>query len=209
MVRGKSSLLWITQEIKRLIRKRDRLYRNFKTTGDQTKRSQFLCLRKLIKCKTKLAYITYLEGLLGLDSETSTACDSKKLFSFLKNSRQDQVGSPPLKQGSKLITEPVQKGNVQNNQFQSVFTPKEPLTLSRLCTMKVQDMVDKGLLDPESVPAGSFNHTTAMNEFNISVGGILKLLKKLTPGKVACPDKLKPLLLRELAIVILNFVRRF
>ena len=29
MVRGKSSLPWITQEIKRLIRKRDRLYRNF------------------------------------------------------------------------------------------------------------------------------------------------------------------------------------
>ena len=144
MVRGKSSFPWITQEIKRLIRKRDHFYRKFKTTGDQTKRSKFLCLRKIIKCKTKLGYTTYLEGLLGLDSETSTACDSKKLFSFLKNSRQDQVGSPPLKQGSKLTTEPVQKANVQNNQFQSVFPPKEPLTLSRLCTMKAQDLVDEG-----------------------------------------------------------------
>ena len=152
-----------------------------------------MCLRKIIKCKTKLAYTTYLEGL-GLDSETSTACDSKKLFSFLKNTRQDQV-----KQGSKLITEPVQKANVQNNQFQSVFTPKEPLTLSRLCTMKVQDLVDEGLLNPESVPAGSLNPTPPMDEFNISVGGILKLLKKLNPGKAADPDKLKPLLLGELA----------
>ena len=144
MVRGKSSFPWITQEIKRLIRKRDHFYRKFKTTGDQTKRSKFLCLRKIIKCKTKLGYTTYLEGLLRLDSETSTACDSKKLFSFLKNSRQDQVGSPPLKQGSKRTTEPVQKANVQNNQFQSVFPPKEPLTLSRLCTMKAQDLVDEG-----------------------------------------------------------------
>ena len=32
MVLGKSFLPWITQEIKRLIRKRDHLYRNFKTT---------------------------------------------------------------------------------------------------------------------------------------------------------------------------------
>ena len=77
----------------------------------------------------------------------------------------------PLKQGSKLITEPVQKANVQNNQFQSVFTPKEPLTLSRLCTMKVQGMVDEGLLHPESVTAGSLNPTPPMDEFNISVGG--------------------------------------
>ena len=73
------------------------------------------------------------------------------------------------------------------------------LTLSRLCTMKVQDMVDEGLLNPESVPAGSLNPTPPMDEFNISTGGILKLLKKLNPGKAAGPDKLKPLLLRELA----------
>ena len=146
-----------------------------------------------------MAYTTYLEGLFGLDSETSTACDSKKLFYFLKNSRQDQVGSPPLKQGSKLITEPVQKANVQNNQFQSVLTPKEPLTLSRLCTMRVQDMVDEGLLNSESVPAESLNPTPPMDESNISVGGILKFLKKLNPGKTVGSDKLKPLLLRELA----------
>ena len=38
-----------------------------------------------------------------------------------------------------------------------------------------------------------------MDEFNISVGGILKLLKKLNSGKAAGPDKLKPLLLRGLA----------
>ena len=65
--------------------------------------------------------------------------------------------------------------------------------------MKVQDMIDEGLLNPESVPAGSLNPTPPMDEFNISVGAILKLLKKLYPGKAAGPDKLKLLLLRELA----------
>ena len=67
-------------------------------------------------------------------------------------------------------------------------------------------MVDEGLLNPESVPAGSLNPTPPMDEFNISGGrgggrgrGGEGIKKKLNTGKAAGPDKLKPLLLRELA----------
>ena len=59
-------------------------------------------------------------------------------------------------------------------------------------------MVDDGLLCPDSVPDGILSPTPPMEEFAISVEGILKLLKKLKPGKAAGPDKLKPLLLQEL-----------
>ena len=114
-----------------------------------------------------LSYETYLEGLLGLD-DNNPVCDRKKLFSFLKK----QVGSPTLKQGSKLITEPCQNANVQNQQFQSVFTTKSPLSLSRLSTIKVQDMVDDGLFCPDSVPAGILSPIPPMEEFAISVEGI-------------------------------------
>ena len=64
--------------------------------------------------------------------------------------------------------------------------------------MKVQDMVDGGLLSPDSIPAGILSPTPLMKEFVISVEGILKLLKNLKPGKAAGPGKLKPLLLQEL-----------
>ena len=37
-----------------------------------------------------------------------------------------------------------------------------------------------------------------MEEFGRSTAGILKLLENLKPGKAAGPDRLKPLLLREL-----------
>ena len=86
----KKSLPWITQEIERKIRKRDHLYRQFKKTVDQVFRNKFLELRKSIKSKIKLSYETYmyLEGLLGLNDENS-ACDNKKLFSFLKSPKQD------------------------------------------------------------------------------------------------------------------------
>ena len=47
----KGSLPWITQEIKRLIRKRDRLYTACKASGDSGKSKNFLALRQLIKRK--------------------------------------------------------------------------------------------------------------------------------------------------------------
>ena len=133
---GKKSLPWITQEIRRQIRKRDHFYKQFKKTGDQVFRNKFLALRKIIKSKIKLSHETYLEGLLGLHDENS-ACDSKKLFSFLKSSKQDQLGTPALNHKDRLVTETAEKADLHNLQFQSVFTTKAPLSLSRLCKMKL------------------------------------------------------------------------
>lgn len=131
------------------------MYRKFKRTGDQTFRIKFLSLRKSIKHKIKLSYNNYLEGLLGLN-DTNSACDNKKLFSFLKSCKQDQLGSPPLQHGSRLVTDTTEKADVQNQQFHSVFTTKEPPSLSRLCTMKLQDMSDSGTFSPHSVPSKTF-----------------------------------------------------
>ena len=41
LIRGKASLPWITQEIKRLIRKRDKLYVSYKMSGDLDKKKKF------------------------------------------------------------------------------------------------------------------------------------------------------------------------
>ena len=143
----------------------------------------------------------YLEGLLGLNEEASQ-CNSKKLFSFLKNSRQDQCGFPPLTHNDNLISDTTQKADLHNKQFQSVFTNKEPLSLSRLCMMKLQDLADEGKIELDSLPADTLSPNPAMEEFSVSVEGVLKLLSNLKPGKAAGPDKIKPLLLRELRLEI-------
>ena len=96
------------------------------------------------------------------------------------------------------MTETSEKADIHNQQFQSVFTTKEPLSLSRLCTTKLQDMADSGTMRHEAVPAGVLNSTPVMEEFGISVNGILKLLQYLKPNKAAGPDRLKPILLKEL-----------
>ena len=147
---------WITQEIRLQIRKRNHFYKQFKKTGDQVFRNKFLALRKIIKSKIKLSHETYLEGLLGLHDENS-ACDSKKLFSFLKSSKQDELGTPALNHRDRLVTETAEKADLHNLQFQSVFTTKAPLSLSRLCKMKLQDTADCGGIPSEALPQGCRN----------------------------------------------------
>ena len=196
-IQSKSSLPWITQSIRRLIRRRDDLYRKLKKTGDLTFRNKFLSLRKSIKHKIKSSYNCYLEGLLGLNDENSV-CDNKKLFSFLKSSKQDQTVSPPLQKGKRLVTDTTEKANTHNQQFQSVFTTKAPLSLSRLCKMQIQDMTDNGTMCHDAVPAEVLSSSPKMEELSISINGILKLLQNLKPFKAAGPDRLKPLLLKEL-----------
>ena len=197
LIRGKSSLPWITQEIKRLIRKRDGLYSKLKKTGKADLHTQFQTLRQKIKRKIKDSYQAYLENLLGLNDDENK-CDNKKLFSFLKNSRRDQQGIPPLKHENKLHSDTKIKANLFNQQFNSVFTPKEPLSLSRLAKMRVQDLKTAGGLPSDTIPDLQQDTTTKMPEIEISKNGLLKLLKNLKPGKAAGPDRLKPLLLREL-----------
>ena len=116
----------------------------------------------------------------------------------MKNSRRDQEGIPPLKENDTLLTETHAKANLCNRQFQSVFTCKSPLSLSRLAHMKVQVLVNDGSLPLGSVPDTNFSSVPVMPDLDISLNGILKLLKNLKPRKAAGPDQLKPLLLKEL-----------
>ena len=66
----KKHLPWITQSIRREIRKRDRWYQKFKRSKDPKHRRSFLNSKHGVKQKIKLAYDKYLEDILGLNDET-------------------------------------------------------------------------------------------------------------------------------------------
>ena len=57
-------------------------------------------------------------------------------------------------------------------------------------------------IQPDSLPAETLSPNPAMEEFSVSVEGVPKLLSNFKPGKAAGPDKIKPLLLRELRVEI-------
>ena len=204
VIKGKPSLPWISREIKQQITKRNRFYKAYRKTGNSQLREKYVSLRHAIKKSIKDRHEAYLEGLLGMDRQENQATgqtDSKKLFQYLKNSRTDQQGIPPLKQNDNLHIETKDKADILNQQFQSVFTPLAPLSLKQLSLMKVQDLVDDKVISPHAVPEDQRNSTPIMPSIKISdmsEAGIVNLLKNLKPKKAAGPDRIKPVVLQEL-----------
>ena len=95
----------------------------------------------------------------------------EKLFSLIKNSRQDARGISTLKDttDNTLLSENFKKANLLNRQFQSVFTCLSRLRLGQLCIQTVQSLYEKNLpnnLQPLCPP---------MPEIHIDLNGIIKL----------------------------------
>ena len=93
----------------------------------------------------------------------------------------------------------IDKANILNKQFESVFTSKTPIRLSQLSQMRVQDLLDEGRLAPSSVPNGFASDNNVMPGISVSVPGVFKLLNEINSHKAAGPDKLKPLVLKQLS----------
>ena len=192
---SRNGLPWVNRTIKRLLRKRNKLYRKMKTQNTQQLRKRFLEMKHLCRRQVKLAYESYLEDLLT-PHDTSTAQtkpDTKKLYTLLKHAKQDAHGIDTLKTNGKSFQKDTDKANVLNEQFQSVFTAKSPLPLSSLCTMRLQEV-------EHSIPEGTRGSRChgEMDDIQISTQGIEKLLLNLKPHKAAGPDNIRPIVLKEL-----------
>ena len=93
LIRGKSSFPWITQEIRRMIRKRDHIYRRFKKTGAQETRIKFCNYGR--KSNTKLRHHTtyILKGSLDLMTAIMIVI-AKGLSPFLKTQGKTSLAHP-------------------------------------------------------------------------------------------------------------------
>ena len=73
--------------------------------------------------------------------------------------------------------------------------------------MTLQDMVDEGKMSPGAVPQTFPNKNQTLSQIEISINGILKLLHNLKPGKAAGPDKIRPLILKELRVELAPIIK--
>ena len=201
---SKKSLPWITQEIKRLVRKRDSLFQKQKK-GRSKDRHHFKQVKHLVQSKIRQAYNNYLQNILGLseegndtDEKNSGFVPKKPFFSLIKNARQDAQGVSPLKDPSTNSTssQNKEKANILNRQFQSVFSQLSPLKLGQICIDKLQQYFN------DNVPEKFKCNYPQMPEICININGIIKLLSNLRPDKAAGPDEIRPIVLRELRVEI-------
>ena len=191
---------WINQEIRRFIHKRDSMYKRWSRSGRSYDHNKFLEQKHLVRRISERAYEKYLGDILGLNQEKDDQnmgelpkVKTKKLYFVLKHSKQDPGGIASLKKDGQTVSTETDKANTLNVQFQSVFSPKTPVSLKSLAQKSLQDLHDSGVdLSFQASPYPK------MLDLSISVEGIDKLPLSLNPHKAAGPDKLKPIILQTL-----------
>ena len=125
---------WMNQEIRRLMRKRDKLYKRWSMSGRPYDQSRFTEYKHLVRRVSDRAYEKYLGDILGFinekeDQDGGEPPKSKpKSFTRCSSTPSRTSGIAPLrKNGQNLLTQ-TGKANALNYQFQSVFSPKTPIS---------------------------------------------------------------------------------
>ena len=185
LCRPKDGHPWINNSIKRLMRKRDKLYARYKS--DRTNyniKSKFTSLKHKIQSEIRQAYNQYIHSIINDQPENAEqpARPNKRFWTLIKQQKSDSKEITSLKSIGVTYTKASDKANILNVQFQSVFTKPVPLKLKHLA-----ELILPGKLISPTMP-----------NMNITVNGVSKQLSKLNPGKAAGPDNLTSRILKEL-----------
>ena len=111
-------------------------------------------------------------------SSFTTSSPTKRLWSYIKSKRKDHCGVGPLKQGSTTYTDSLEKANVLNQYFSSVFT--------------IGNNSKPPTIDHTEIPD--------MPPITVHVNGVTKLLSDIKPYKSSGPDGIPAFLLKEVAL---------
>ena len=110
---------WISRNLKRKSRKKHRLYRKAKKSGDPAKMTAFRTFKKAVERDAKKARITYInEHVIGGPEDGNI----NPLYRYIKQLRMENLCLPPLKAGGSLITSACDKAATLYAEFSSVFT---------------------------------------------------------------------------------------
>jgi hypothetical protein len=82
--RTKDSLPWITSDLKKLIRKRDRLYKRKKTSGDKKTANKFKEIKRIVQRELRRAYWKYIESIVTPQEDDNQYTGSKRFWIYIK-----------------------------------------------------------------------------------------------------------------------------
>ena len=186
--KNKIALPYINGDLRRLIRKQDRLYdkmrkarRNVSTHARAASlRIKFHKLKLHVQTETRKAYWNYIATVILPQDGSGTP--TKSFWSFVRRNRTEKMNISALKSPTTgdLVNSAVGKAEILNSQFRSVFTEETPLT----------DLHNTSDLHPDIV------------DIHFTEPGVRKLLERLDPSKACGPDMLQARVLKELATSI-------
>ena len=171
--RSVPSISWITPEIRRKIRRKNKTHVKAKKAGSSKLRSKFETLRTEIKADVRKQHDLYVNNLVG-----DVQANPRDVYRYINSQKKDIQGILSLKRknGKDVAQSDLEKAEEYNGQFTNVFNKNEHNQVP--------------LLDRSA---------TFMNDITVSKDGVIKLLNGLNPPKALGPDELHPRVLKELA----------
>ena len=181
MTKTKYSSPWIDSSIKRLIKRRDRLYFRARKSSSPDIKSNYKRFRAHVQKVIRDAYLKHISNIFSFDTDSADpGCPRKnekpkKFWSFVKSLKKDAFGINSLRENGILKTDTLDKANICNRQFESAFTRES---------------------DTE-IPSKGTSPFTPMGEITVDPKGVLKLLNNLNIHKASGPDGLSARVLKE------------
>ena len=166
---------WLTNSVKRMCRKKQRLFNRARRTHKRSHWERYKAHKRDTLKAVRRARWSYVNDILQLSLDSG---DSKPFWKYIKSQRQDSVGVSPLKSGGRLFSDSLDKAEILNTQFKSVFTKEDSSFIPKL-------------LGP--------NYPT-IDPLIINQNGVEKLLSGLNPSKAAGPDQIPCRILKELSV---------
>ena len=160
---------WFNRSLRRLTRKKQRLFYRDKTTNSPHAWTAYRKHRKVTSRAINQARNNYVSNLLD---ENLFTCP-KKFWSYIKSKRQDFFGIPSLKVNNQIIVDNKEKANVLNDYFHSVFTTDDD--------------------SPPSIPSCNI---ASVDKPQISIKGVADLINQLKSNKATGPDGISAQLLK-------------
>jgi len=192
--KAKDSSPWISKEIKKLLKKRDRLHKKMKKSNDPTHVKQFKKIKQMAQKKLRQSYWSYIEDMVTPQpTDTTDRSCSKRFWTYIKHKKKDNSTISGLRDKGQLHSDPKSKANILNHQFHSVFT-EDP-------------QIDEEQFSQGDYVKSSSNHPKAP-DITITRNGVEKLLQSLNPHKSPGPDGISPKILKELSAELAPILTR-
>ena len=174
MTSSRQHLPWITPTIRRMVKKKQRLYNRAKKSGRTKHWDMFHCLKRDTRKALRNAHNKYLTNIFTTSFEEN---NTNIFWRYVKAQRQDSTGVGPLKRDGQLHSRSKEKAEILSDQFKSVFTHDDGSVIPQL----------------EGHAYPSIGH------LHVSAAGISKLLLSLKVRKASGPDNIPARVLKELA----------
>ncbi|CAG2243332.1 unnamed protein product [Mytilus edulis] len=93
----KDSLPWLTPNIRKLIHRRDRLYKKKQKSADPKITSKFKETNQMVQRELRKAYWKYIENIVTPKEENNQYSSMKQFWTYIKYKRTESSGVVPLR----------------------------------------------------------------------------------------------------------------